>query len=47
MEHEHTEHTEESSNIEVSAGHAAIPLWLILVAAGLIIWGIIYLYLYW
>lgn len=41
------EHSEESSNIEVSSGHGIVPLWLILVMAGLVIWGVIYLYLYW
>ncbi|MDA8304368.1 MAG: hypothetical protein M0016_04285 [Deltaproteobacteria bacterium] len=41
------EHTEESSNIEVTAGHGAMPVWLTLVIVGLIIWGVIYLYLYW
>ncbi|MHB8232572.1 MAG: hypothetical protein ACYDDB_06700 [bacterium] len=41
------EHTEESSNIEVAAGHGAIPVWLMFVIAGLVVWGVIYLYLYW
>lgn len=40
-------HSEETSNIEVSAGHGAMPAWLLLVAVGLVIWGGIYLYLYW
>jgi|GEM_PF-3487651 len=40
-------HSEESSNIEVSAGHAGMPVWLMFVIAGLVIWGVIYLYLYW
>ena len=41
------EHSEKSSNIEVSSGHGIVPLWLILVMAGLVIWAVIYLYLYW
>ncbi|MHB1545779.1 MAG: hypothetical protein ACYCSB_08305 [bacterium] len=40
-------HSEESSNIEVSDGHGAMPVWLMFVIAGLVIWGVVYLYLYW
>ena len=46
MSNDH-EDEEESSKIEIEVGHASMPLWLKLVVAGLIIWGIIYLYLYW
>lgn len=39
---------EESSKIEVhDAEHGSMPVWLMFVIAGLIIWGAVYLYLYW
>ena len=48
MNESHSEESsKESSNIEVSDGHGAIPIWLMLVIAGLVIWGVVYLYLYW